>query len=124
MSLIQLVAETQTYFIDNWTDTPLKIDDVPNPFNGAINDEYIEVKYVPEDNKCLMGRVTSFGTLQVQCYNKSKIKAVLLADKVKDFISEKDLPQRIRVNYGDDVMITELDNNYWLVVLHFPVSQF
>lgn len=123
MSLIEVVAETEKYFIDNWTNTPLRLEGTSYEFNGAITDEYIEVRYVPSSNETIMDRKLSYGILQVYCYHKIKNQAVIIADEVKDFIGDTYLPQSVRVQHGQDVMLQELDTGFWLSVVHFEVQQ-
>lgn len=123
MSLIEIVAETEKYFIDNWTNTPLRLEGTSFEFNGSITDEYIEVRYVPSSNETIMDRKLSYGILQVYCYHKIKNQAVIIADEVKDFIGDTYLPQSVRVQHGQDVMLQELDTGFWLSVVHFEVQQ-
>ena len=121
-SLIECIAETQKYFIDNWTDTPIQIDGMP--FDNSTLDQYIQIRYTPIDDESLMGRTTSTGILQVYCYHKIKNLAAVLADDVREFAGDKDLPKGIALGCGKNILIEDLDNGFWLVLLHFKVNQF
>lgn len=123
MSLIQIIAEIEKYFIDNWTNTPFRLHGTNYKFGGDITNEYIEVRYVPNNNEDVTGRQLAYGILQVYCHHKVKNQAVIIADEVKEFIGNRYLPQSVRIMHGNDVMIQELDNDFFLSVVHFDVQQ-
>lgn len=120
--LIECIAETQTYFIDNWSATPLQIDGLKFSNDGLTS--YIQIRYIPSETESLMGRVTSYGTLQVYCFHKVKNQCAILADNVFTFASDKDLPKGIRLNCGRYEFVRELENGFWCTLVQFPLAQF
>ena len=70
-----------------------------------------------------MGRVTSYGVLQVYCYHKVKNLSAVLADDVFAFASDKDLPEGIRLNCGNYEWIRELENGFYCTLVQFPLAQ-
>lgn len=120
--LIECIAETQTYFINGWNTTPLQIDGLKFSSDGL--DSYIQIRYIPNDDTSLMGRTISYGVLQVYCYHKVKNLSAVLADDVREFANDKDLPKGIRLNCGKYEWVRELENGYWCTLVQFPLAQF
>ena len=121
-SLIECIAESQTFFLNGWNTTPLQIDGLK--FSNDGMDQYIQIRYIPSDDTSLMGRTVSYGTLQVYCYHKVKNLSAVLADDVREFANDKDLPKGIRLNCGKYEWIRELENGYYCTLVQFPLAQF
>lgn len=70
-----------------------------------------------------MGRVISYGTLQVYCFHKVKNLCAVLADSVQTFAKDTDLPKGIRIKTGNFEWVEELENGFWCTLVQFPVVQ-
>jgi len=121
-SLIECIAESQNLFLNGWTDTELQIDGLKFSNDGL--EKYIQIRYIPTDDSSLLGRTISYGVLQVYCYHKVKNLSAVLADDVREFANDKDLPKGIRLNCGKYEWVRELDNGYWCTLVQFPLAQF
>ena len=109
-------------FIDGWTDTELQIDGLKFSNDGL--DKYIQIRYIPTDDSSLLGRTISYGVLQVYCYHKVKNLSAVLADDVREFANDKDLPKGIRLSCGKYEWCMELENGFWCTLVQFPLAQF
>jgi len=107
MPLLEMSAECETYFIDNWTDTDFfPVTNEQIGFDGTT-----------------VGRKAHYGISQVLCYNKNKKLAMKLADDVKLFFDGQELPEDIHVDIGIDHIAINLET-FWECKITFLVKQF
>lgn len=124
MALLECSAEPEIYFKNNWTLTPLQIPDPNELFDSSGLDTYIRTDYIPNNNEHGgISRINSYGTYQVFCYHKKKKLALKLADDVKTFFNCQELPKNITIDIGVDYPCVDLDNNFFMALVQFPVVQ-
>jgi len=129
MASQEISAETEIFFKDNWTQTPLEYITLSEPLDTSDMDEYISIKYFSLPTNRVIGldggngRKTSQGYLRVMCYQRSEIKALGLADDVCTFFDCKQLPKDISVGIGQDEAVIDMTNNWYEVKLTYDITQ-
>jgi len=122
-SLIQRIKEPEKYFTNNWTDTTIQTQD-NNKFENNALTSYIRLNYVNSDNTSTIGRQQGYGTLQVFCYHRNKTMSAVLSDNVKTFFDCQDLGQDVHSKVGVQYETMDLDNDFYLTLVQFPIEQF
>ena len=123
MSLIQMSAECEKYFLDNWSSTPIHRQDTNFEYDSL--DKWIALAFNPTINQRLgSDRILHNGLQSVFCYHRKRILAIKLADEVATFFKCKDLPYDIRVDIGQYGNPTDIDNGFWEVKVNFAVAQY
>jgi hypothetical protein len=127
MGLLDMSAEIEVYFIDNWSDTVVQFPD--RDFDTDSLDEYIELNFAPTQNilngfnGTSQGRIQYNGMSLIGCYHKNKKKALELADTVGAFLNGKELPYNINIGIPQPKEAIDLGNDFWLVRVLFTVKQ-
>ena len=125
--LLDMSAECEIYFQNNWTATSIEFPDMTLPTTSL--DSYISLNFYPITNQRIgvdgtsNGRIAYHGMSQVLCYHKSKKLALKLADDIKTFFQGQQLPKDINVDIGIDYPAIQLDTFFECKVT-FRVSQY
>lgn len=128
MALLQMAAETEIFFKNNWTDTTIQYQDTTFDYNGLTS--WVSIKFFPTVNEKIgmdgtsSGRVASFGLCSIFCYHKKQKLSMKLADDVKAFFNGKELPLDIRVDIGQDKSTIDLDNGFYETRVNFEIAQY
>lgn len=127
-SLLEISAEVEIYFKDNWVSTNIQYPDTRFNYDGLSTWIAVDVNPVFIEQIGMDGTATgreSMSTLaHIFCYHRDKKPAIKLADDVKGFFTGIDLPKDIRVNYAQYNPPNELDNGFWEVKVNFDVVQY
>jgi len=124
---LDMSAESEIYFLANWTDTLIDLPEKALATDGLI--EWIALNYLslPSDligfNGTTTGRIEYTGTLYVTCYNKSKKLCLGLAGDVEDFFEGLELPLGITVGIAQYGEMQDLDNNYYGIDVSFRLTK-
>lgn len=127
MSLLEINAELELYFMNNWTASPLKISDFP--FDDTGIDKWIAISYDAIQNTIMgcdgttTGRINQSGLLRVYCYAERRMIVNQLADEVATFLNGKSLPKNIEVGIGQHSSVIDLDSNLFELKVSFEVNQ-
>ena len=130
MASQEISAQTEIYFKDNWTQTPLEYITLSEALDTSEMDEYISIKYfsLPLNRVIGMnganGRKAYHGYLRVLCYQRDEALALGLADDVCTFFDCKQLPSDITVSIGQDEESVDMDNGWFEVELTFDIVQY
>ena len=126
-SSLEITAELQIYFMNNWTETPLKLPDFP--FDDTDIPKWISISYAPIVNDIIgcngttTGRLNYNGLFSVYCYAESRMDVFKLADSVSTFLNGKQLTKNIRVGIGQHNSVLDLDSNLFELKVLFEVDQ-
>ncbi len=127
-SLLEVTAESEIYFTDNWTDTEIQY---PNTdFEYVDLDTWIAIDTYPALLSCsgLNGTTTGRTMLECQtrifCYHRKLKDAIALADDVRDFFSGVALPKDINVNVAQYSSPVDLENGFFEVKVIFDIIQY
>lgn len=127
MALLDMAAETETYFADNWIATQIEYPDSTLDTTGL--DTYINLNFAPVTNERIgfngtaVGRKAHYGMSQVLCYHTNKKLAMKLADDVKTFFEGQSLPKDIYIDIGIDYAAVDL-TTFWESKITFLVTQY
>jgi hypothetical protein len=129
MGILDIEAELETYFINNWSTTTIKIIDDKNfSYDGLT--EWISLGFVPNQNKLIgfngttTGRQSQNGIIIVSCYHTVEKQVLALADTINEFLAGVRLPTDIWIDVGQPKQATNLDNGWWEVQVIFSVTQY
>jgi hypothetical protein len=128
-SLLEISAETEIYFRDNWIITPdIQYPDIDFDYDGlstwiALDTAPVFLEQIGMDGTST-GREAMTALSSVFCYHTNKKLGIKLADDVKNFFTGLDLPKDIRVNYAQYNPPNKLDNGFWSVKVNFEVIQY
>jgi len=127
-SLLECSAECEKYFIDNWTATQINIPDRPFTYDG-IN-SYISINYYPLLNTMTGGlnggtscRIRAEGLVSIRCYDKTQKLSLKLADDVKTFFNNQELPKNINIGIGVDSPVIKIDSGWYEAKVSFELIQ-
>lgn len=126
-SSLDITAELQLYFRDNWTETPLKLPDFP--FDDTGIDKWIAISYAPIINSIIgcngttTGRLNYNGLFSVYCYSELRMNTYDLADKVTAFLAGVVLPLNIRVGIAQHGQVHDLDTDLFELQVTFEIDQ-
>lgn len=124
---LEITAELQLYFMNNWTETPLKLPDFP--FDDTSIDKWIAISYDPVRNDIMgcngttTGRLNYMGLFRVYCYAERRMDCYKLADSVSTFLNGKSLPKNIEVGIAQHSSVVDLDTNLFEMKVSFTVNQ-
>jgi hypothetical protein len=123
MGLLQLEAECEIYFKNNWTLTDIQL---PNKvFDYDNKTSWIALSFNPTINQRMSSdRILYNGLSSVFCYHEEKKLALKLADDVESFFNCKELPFDIRVDIAQFKPPIDLDIGFWEVKVNFEVTQY
>ena len=128
MALLEMSAECEIYFTDNWIATDIQLPDTD--FDYSSLDSFISINFYPTVNELIghdgtsTGRTAYYGMSSIFCYHKKKKLALKLADDVKAFFNGQSLPKDIYIGTGQDKPAIDLDNGFYEARVNFEVSQY
>ena len=134
MPILEMSAEIEKEFIDNW-DTFTSPDVIPinfpdRHFSSDSLTQYIALQFnaLQDDvigfNGTTSGRVEYAGVIKIACYHKTKKLCLKLADTVTDFLRGKELPLGIKISGNSTPSSTkDLDNDFFELIVSFDVRQ-
>ena len=130
MGILDLSAEAEIYFIDNWTETPLSSIQFPDrQFKTDGLDKYIELNFAPTLNTLIgvngttQGRTEYSGITIVNCYHKTKKLGLDLADKTGEFLNGVELPLNIRLGTPQYEPPLDMGNDFWMIRVTVEINQ-
>ena len=126
-SLLEVTAEAEIYFLDNWTDTEIQYPSTD--FEHSDTEEWIAIDTYPLLLSCVgldgttKGRTMLECQTRIFCYHRVLKEAIALADDVKDFFNGVALPKDINVGLAQYSSPVDLGNGFYEVKVLFDITQ-
>jgi hypothetical protein len=126
MASLDISSECEDYFRTYWAQTALEYITLSKSLDTTALNEYISIRYfsLPTDKLIGFGHKRTNGYLRVMVYQRKEALALGLADDVKEFFDNVDLPKDIHVDIGQDYPVLDMNADWFEIKLTFDIVQY